>query len=148
MSNPTHDSHSPSASPGIPEPGISHHAVLLGYLVIMVLLFLLPVPHRFDALARRFDGVAHFLIFLVFSLLYQLDRGPKAIRTVSITALLAGGTELVQWALPYRGGQWSDFVRGVTGAGVGVALTVLAARWPTGGHGEPTPSGPPGSEGG
>jgi VanZ family protein len=98
----------------------------------MALLLLVPVPHRLDALATRYDGLAHVLIFLAFSLLYQLDRGPAPVRTLAFTVLLAGGTELVQWALPYRGGQWSDFVMGVIGAGIGVILSLLAARWPRG----------------
>lgn len=132
MSNPKHDPRSPSAPPGIPAQGTPLRAALLGYVLLMALLLLVPVPHRLDALASRFDGVAHFVIFLVFSLLYQSDSGPAVARTLSITAVLAGGTELLQWALPYRGGQWSDFAMGVAGAGAGVVLSLLAARWPRG----------------
>jgi VanZ family protein len=99
---------------------------------MMVLLFLLPIPHRFDVFARRYDGLAHLLLFLVFSLLYQLDGRPAVGKTLVIAVLLAGGTELTQWALPYRGGQWSDFAMGVAGAGIGVVLSLLAARWPRG----------------
>jgi VanZ family protein len=104
------------------------HALFLLYLLVMALLFLIPVPHRLNAAATRFDGLAHFLIFLGFTLLHQFDRRPAAIRTLLVAVLLAGGVELVQGALPYRSAQWADFIAGVAGAGAGVLLSFALPR--------------------
>ncbi len=104
------------------------HALFLLYLLAMALLFLLPVPQRLLGAAGRFDDLAHFLIFLVFAVLYRLDSRPTAVRTLSVSVLLAGGIELAQYALPFRGGQWADFAAGVAGAMVGLALSLLTRR--------------------
>jgi VanZ family protein len=51
------------------------------------------------------------------------------VRTLLVAVLLAGGIELVQWALPYRSGQWADIAIGVAGAGTGVAVSIFIAHW-------------------
>ncbi|HRZ09640.1 MAG TPA: hypothetical protein P5319_07055 [Gemmatimonadales bacterium] len=104
------------------------HALFLVYLGVMALLFLLPVPHRLDAAATRFDGITHFLIFFVYALLRQVDHRPAVARTLLGAVLLAGGVELIQWALPYRGAQWADFAAGVAGAVVGLTVSLLMTR--------------------
>lgn len=120
----------------------ARRVALAGYLLVMMLLFLVPIPHRFDAIARRYDGLVHLLLFLVFAVVYRLDGGPGPGRTLVMAVLLAGGTELAQWVLPYRGAQWSDFAMGAAGAAIGIAISLLAARWPTGTNREPGRGGP------
>lgn len=105
-------------------------AILVLYGLAMALLFLLPVPPGLNGAASQFDGVVHFAVFLGFSLLYQLDRRPAVVRALLVSVLLAGSVELVQWALPYRGGQWADFAFGVAGAGAGVVLAHLVRLRP------------------
>jgi len=117
-----------SVAPGSSARGRAAHAFFLLYLAVMALLFLLPVPPQLNAAATRFDGLTHFLIFLVFTILYRLDRHAPAWRTLLVAGLIAGGVELVQWALPYRGAQWADFAAGVAGAVVGLALSLVTAR--------------------
>ncbi len=105
-------------------------AIFVLYVLAMVLLFLLPVPPRLNRAAGQFDGAVHFGVFLGFSLLYRLGRRPAVARALLVSVLLAGGVELVQWALPYRGGQWADFAFGAAGAGAGVVLAHLVRARP------------------
>jgi len=117
--------------------GASPHFLFWLYLAAMALLLLLPVPLRFNAVASRFDGVAHFGIFMVFAILHQFDRRVGASRTFLLGVLLAAGVELVQGALPYRSAQLVDFAVGTAGAGVGVALSLVAGWWFRGPGGQP-----------
>jgi VanZ family protein len=94
----------------------------------MVLVFLLPVPRTPLTEANQFDKVVHFGIFLGFALLFYLDRRPRVGWTLLISAAFAGAIELVQWVLPYREGDWLDFMAGVAGAGLGVILVLLIER--------------------
>jgi VanZ family protein len=112
--------------------GTPVHALFAVYLIGMAVLFLLPVPRQLDRAATLFDGTVHFVIFLGFSLVYHYDRSRGALRTLLTSILLSGAIELLQLALPYRGGQWADFGAGVAGAVAGVALSLFAARWPGG----------------
>lgn len=100
------------------------HAILVCYVLVMVLLFLAPVPTVSLPLPApdHFDKAVHVGIFLGFALLYDLDRRPSVGRTLLVSFAFAGGIELVQWVLPYRSGDWWDFAAGAGGAGVGVAL--------------------------
>jgi VanZ family protein len=41
---------------------------------------------------------------------------------------IRGGIELVQWFLPYREGDWRDFVAGAAGACLGAVLMLLIER--------------------
>lgn len=126
--------------------GTTPHLLFRLYVVAMALLFLLPVPLRFNAVATRFDGVAHFGIFMTFAFLHQFDRRVGPGRTFLLGCLVAGGVELVQWALPYRSAQLVDFAVGAAGAGVGVALSLVVARWFRGAGESAAPSALPGNE--
>lgn len=106
------------------------HTHFLVYLIGMALLFLLPVPHRLDASARRYDTLVHVGIFFFFTILYRLDLRASALGAVLAAAAVAGGVELVQWLLPYRGAQWTDFLAGIGGAVAGAALAPLLLRKP------------------
>jgi VanZ family protein len=128
--------------------GTAPHLLFRLYLVAMALLFLLPVPPRFNAVATRFDGVAHFGIFMAFAFLHRLGRRVGAGRTFLLGGLVAGGVELVQWALPYRSAQLVDFAIGAAGAGVGVALSLVFERWFRGAGESAAPSALPGDEAG
>jgi VanZ family protein len=48
--------------------------------------------------------------------------------TFLVSVAFAGGIELVQWILPYREGDWLDFVAGAVGAGLGAVLVLLLER--------------------
>ena len=95
---------------------------------MMVVVFLLPVPSTPLAESRYADKLVHFGIFLGFALLFYIDRHWRAWWTFLISVAFAGGIELVQWTLPYREGDWLDFVAGAAGAGLGAVLVLLIER--------------------
>jgi VanZ family protein len=101
------------------------HTILVLYILAMVLAFLLPVPRLPVPAPGGVDKVVHFGLFLGFALLYHLDRRPSVGEMLLVSFAFAGAIELVQLALPYRGGDWRDFVAGATGAGIGAALALL-----------------------
>lgn len=94
----------------------------------MLALFLLPVPSGPLEETTHLDKVVHFGIFLGFALLFHLDRHARALPTLLASAAFAGGIEVVQWLLPYRGSEWWDFAAGVAGGGLGAALILWSAR--------------------
>ncbi len=98
------------------------------YVVMMVLVFLLPVPNTPLAESKHVDKLIHFGVFLGFALLFYIDRHWRVWWTFLISAAFAGGIELVQWNLPYREGDWWDFVAGSAGAGLGAILVILTER--------------------
>lgn len=104
------------------------HKIFVYYVVVMVLVFLLPVPTTPLAEARHVDKLVHFGIFLVFALLFYIDREWGVWWTFLISVAVAGGIELVQRTLPYREGNWLDFVAGAAGAGLGAVLVLLIRR--------------------
>ena len=95
---------------------------------MMVLVFLLPVPPSPLTESNQFDKVVHFGIFLGFALLFFFDRRLRVGWTLLISVAFAAGIELVQWVLPYREGDWLDFMAGAAGAGLGVVLVLLIER--------------------
>ena len=98
------------------------HPVLVCYVVVMLAMFLLPMPAAPLVEASHLDKLVHFGIFAVFALLFRMDRRGTAWRTLFIAAAFAGAIELVQSMLPYRDGDWWDFVAGAAGAGLGTIL--------------------------
>src|ERR1019366_3261868 len=96
----------------------------------MVVAFLVPVPTLPISLPNQFDKMVHFGIFLGFALLLHLDRRPRLGVTLLVSLAFAGGVELVQSLIPYRSGDWRDFVAGAAGAGLGVVMVSLLRRRP------------------
>ena len=84
------------------------------------------IGHRFDADSPRADQ--HAAIFFGFSLLYQLDRRASPLRTLLAGVLVAGGIEVLQWLLPFRGAQVTDFLAGAAGTAAGVGVVLLLRR--------------------
>ena len=104
------------------------HQIFTLYVMMMVLVFLLPVPRSPLTESNQFDKVVHFGIFLGFALLFFFDRRLRVGWTLLISVAFAAGIELVQWVLPYREGDWLDFMAGAAGAGLGVVLVLLIER--------------------
>ena len=104
------------------------HKIFVGYVALMVLVFLVPVPTTPLAELHHVDKLVHFGIFLVFVLLFHVDR-PAGVRwTLLISFAFAAVIELVQSFLPYREGDWWDFVAGASGATLGTVLMLLIER--------------------
>jgi VanZ family protein len=103
------------------------HRVFTLYVLVVVLVFLVPVPTTPLAESKHLDKLVHFGVFLAFALLFHLDRPLKVMWTFLISCAFAGAIELVQWFLPYRDADWWDFVAGAAGAGVGAVLVLLRA---------------------
>ena len=95
---------------------------------MMVLVFLLPVPPSPLTESNQFDKVVHFGIFLGFALLFYLDRRLRVGWTLLTSFAFAAAIELVQWVLPYRQGDWGDFIAGAAGASAGTAIVLLIER--------------------
>lgn len=91
----------------------------------MVLLFLVPVPTTPLSESNHVDKLVHFGILLGFALLFYIDRAPRVGLTLLTSFAFAAAIELAQWILPYRTGDWWDFVAGAVGASVGTALMLL-----------------------
>lgn len=105
------------------------HRAFLGYAVVLLLLFLVPVPTTPLADSRYADKVMHFGLFLGFAVLFYADWHRGLIRTFLASAAFAGGIEILQAALPYRGSDWLDFIAGSAGAGAGTLLVLLSERY-------------------
>ena len=103
------------------------HQIFILYVLMMVLVFLLPVPHS-PLSESNFDKLVHFGIFLGFALLFYFDRRPRLRWILLSSFAFAAVIELVQSVLPYREGDWGDFVAGAAGASVGAALVLMIAR--------------------
>lgn len=101
------------------------HKIFVGYVVLMALVFLAPVPAIPLVESNHVDKVVHFGVLLGFALLFYIDRAPRVGWTLLTSFAFAAAIELVQWALPYREGDWWDFVAGAAGASVGAVLMLL-----------------------
>ncbi len=104
------------------------HRIFVGYVALMVLVFLAPVPSTPLADSTHVDKLVHFGVFLGFALLLHVDRAPAVWWTLLISFAFAAAIELVQSALPYREGDAWDFVAGAAGATVGVILMLGIER--------------------
>jgi VanZ family protein len=102
------------------------HRIFVGYVALMVLTFLAPVPAT--PLAFHVDKLVHFGIFLGFALFLHADRAPEARWTLLFSFAFAAAIELAQSVLPYREGDWWDFVAGAAGATVGIILMLMIER--------------------
>ena len=98
------------------------HQIFTLYVMMMVLVFLVPVPTLPLAESKHVDKLVHFGVFLGFALLFHIDRASRLGRTLLTSFAFAAAIELVQWVLPYRQGDWWDFVAGAAGAGLGAVL--------------------------
>jgi VanZ family protein len=101
------------------------HKIFISYVALMVLVFLAPVPAIPLVESPHVDKLVHFGVFLGFALLLYMDRPSRIGWTLLISLAFAAGIELVQWVLPYREGDWWDFVAGAAGASVGAVLMLL-----------------------
>ena len=95
---------------------------------MMVLVFLLPIPPNPLTQSNQSDKVVHFGMFLGFALLFHFDRLPRIGWILLASFAFAAAIELVQWVLPYRDGDWLDFVAGAAGASMGGAIVFLIER--------------------
>jgi VanZ family protein len=109
-------------------PGKWRHRIFVLYVIAMLIAFLLPAPSTPLAELRYADKVVHFGTFLGFALLFYGDRHWKPWWTFVISSVFAGGIELVQWNLPYRDGDWLDFLAGAAGAALGMVLVLWMGR--------------------
>ena len=115
-------------SPSEPRGARWRHTVFIAYVVVMVGVFLLPVPSTPLEESRHVDKVVHFGIFLGFALLFYIDRASRTRWILLASFAFAAAIEVVQWVVPYREGEWWDFVAGAAGACVGAVLLLLIER--------------------
>jgi VanZ family protein len=104
------------------------HQLFIGYVILMLLAFLLPVPTSAVAETTNADKVVHFGIFLGFTLLFYADTHSKPWWTFLLSAAFAGAIELAQSVLPYRNGDWVDFIAGAAGAASGTLIVLWRER--------------------
>ena len=104
------------------------HKALVGYVLFMLLLFLLPVPGGPLEEVNHFDKAVHLSVFLGFALLFHLDRASGAALTLLASFAFAAAIEVLQWLLPYRSGDWWDLAAGAAGGSIGAALVLWSAR--------------------
>ncbi len=56
---------------------VLRHKIFVAYVAVMILIFLAPVPSTHLAESNHLDKLVHFGIFLVFALLFHVDRAPS-----------------------------------------------------------------------
>ena len=95
------------------------------YLTLTLVLLFTPVASGLPSeYFTWFDKVVHFVMFAGLALLGYWNVGSITL-VVLLAVALAGGTELLQGFLPYRGSEIGDFLAGAGGAlvaGIGVAI--------------------------
>jgi VanZ family protein len=101
---------------------------LLGYVLIMLVVFLLPLPSGPLEPTRHLDKVVHFGIFLGFAVLFHSARSSGLAQTLLASVAFAAAIEMLQLLVPYRDGDWYDLAAGAAGGGVGAALVLWSAR--------------------
>jgi VanZ family protein len=104
------------------------HHLFVGYVILMLVAFLVPVPTSPVAETNQVDKLVHFGIFLGFALLFYGHKHARPWRVFRISSAFAGANELVQAFLPYRDGDWLDFVAGSAGAALGTLLVLWRER--------------------
>jgi len=104
------------------------HQLFFGYVLVMLLVFLVPVPATPLEESRHFDKVVHFGIFLGFALLLHVAYLARAGSTFLISVAFAAGIEVLQWALPYRRADSWDFWAGSAGAVAALLLIIARGR--------------------
>ena len=104
------------------------HTVFVVYVLFMLALFLLPVPAGPLEETTHIDKVVHFSVFLVFAVLFHLDRVSGALLALLASFAFAAAIEVLQLLLPYREGDWSDLAAGAAGGSIGAALVLWSAR--------------------
>jgi VanZ family protein len=104
------------------------HQALLSYVLVMLLVFLLPVPAGPLEPTKYFDKVVHLGIFLGFAVLFHLARSAGVAQTLLASVAFAATIEMLQSLVPYRDGDWYDLAAGALGGSIGTALVVWWAR--------------------
>ena len=102
---------------------------LLGYVLIMLVVFLLPVPGGPLEPTQHIDKVVHFAIFLGFAVLFHLARSSGVVQTLLASVACAAVIEVLQLLVPYRDGDWYDLAAGAAGGAAGAALALWSARY-------------------
>jgi VanZ family protein len=103
----------------------SGRRLFIAYLVVILVIFMMPVPETPLGESRHLDKLTHFAAFLGFAVVYYQTRRTTVGRTFVISCAFAAGVELLQGALPYRDSEWWDFVTGAVGSAVGAVLVFL-----------------------
>lgn len=104
------------------------HRVFVAYVLLMVLVFLLPVPQTPVDGFHFIDKLVHFGIFLGFAVLLYVDRGWTPTSTLLASVAFAAVIELLQGLVSYRDADWYDLAAGAAGGLLGAALAGWWAR--------------------
>jgi VanZ family protein len=103
------------------------HRLFVAYLIAMALVFLTPTPET-GIESRYVDKAVHLGLFLGLALVYYYDRRSTPGWAFLMSTMFAASVELVQSLLPYREGDWWDFVAGAAGSVIGMALVLWSGR--------------------
>ncbi|MGQ0639633.1 MAG: VanZ family protein [Gemmatimonadaceae bacterium] len=104
------------------------HGVFLAYGAAMVLVLLTPIPRASRPPMGGLDKLVHIGVFFGFTLMYEFDLKPSVVRALLVSFAFAGVIELLQVALPYRSGDWWDFLAGAVGSMAGLLAASLVRR--------------------
>lgn len=102
-------------------------------LILTVLIILIFVSQYFDILAflhkhHLFDKSGHFLGFLALTAITHKLLRLELMTIVVCMIIYSGLTEIGQWLLGYRSGQWLDFVANFIGC-LSYALLFKLFHW-------------------
>jgi VanZ family protein len=104
------------------------HKAFVAYVLMMMLLFLLPVPGGALPEKTHLDKVVHFSVFLVFAILFHCDQSAGARSALLVSVAFAAAIEVLQGLVPYRDADWYDLAAGAAGGTLGAALVFWHAR--------------------
>jgi VanZ family protein len=104
------------------------HKAFVGYVMFMLLLFLLPLPGTPENTTKYLDKAAHFGVFMGFAVLFHLGRPSRPASALLASVAFAAIIEVLQGLLPYRDGDWADLAAGAAGGTIGAALMLWRAR--------------------
>lgn len=104
---------------------VTRRYLLAGYVAVLMILTLAPVPSVAPDMGAGSDKVAHFILFGGLAAFLRLGSESLRAPTLLVVAIMAGLVEILQSVLPYRTGEWLDFVAGCLGAVVVLGIV----RW-------------------
>lgn len=114
------------------------YGITIGICTIILIFCVIPTSELPSAPVSDFDKIVHFLMFMGLSGVIFFDQTAYLKNKISIKAIwigsfifpvvFGGSIELLQLCIPYRSGEWQDFLYDGIGAFAGTLASGLINR--------------------